>query len=59
MQFSAAVTYNMFVTLGLITAVPVSGGTYKNLSNQPFAGPTITTIIAKTMLKGFRDHILF
>jgi len=32
MQFSAAVTYNMFVTLGLITAVPVSGGTYYNLS---------------------------
>lgn len=25
-QFSAAVTYNMFITLGLITAVPVSAG---------------------------------
>jgi solute carrier family 35 protein F3/4 len=26
-QFSGAVTYNMFVTLGLITSVPVSAGT--------------------------------
>lgn len=26
MQFSSAVTYNMFVTLGLITSVPVSAG---------------------------------
>lgn len=30
MQFSSAVTYNMFVTLGLITAVPVSGGKLSN-----------------------------
>lgn len=27
-QFSAAVTYNLFVTLGLITAVPVSAGNW-------------------------------
>lgn len=32
MQFSSAVTYNMFVTLGLITAVPVSGGNKLNNS---------------------------
>lgn len=25
-QFSGAVTYNMFITLGLITSVPVSAG---------------------------------
>lgn len=28
MQFSSAVTYNMFVTLGLITSVPVSAGKF-------------------------------
>lgn len=27
-QFSSAVTYNMFVTLGLICAVPVSAGNF-------------------------------
>lgn len=29
MQFSSAVTYSMFVTLGLITSVPVSAGKKK------------------------------
>lgn len=28
MQFSVAVTYTMFVTLGLITSVPVSAGKF-------------------------------
>lgn len=48
MQFSAAVTYNMFVTLGLITAVPVSGGTYNNLlklRTPPFQGSLITITV--------------
>ncbi|CAO1431123.1 unnamed protein product [Diamesa tonsa] len=36
-QFSGAITYNMFVTLGLITSVPVSAGkTFKYLINKLF-----------------------
>lgn len=36
-QFSAAVTYSMFVTLGLITSVPVSAGEHSFLKlNETF-----------------------
>lgn len=31
-QFSGAVTYSMFVTLGLITSVPISGGKFNVFS---------------------------
>lgn len=29
-NFSIAITYDLFITLGLITAVPVSAGTWKH-----------------------------
>lgn len=36
-QFSGAITYNMFVTLGLITSVPVSAGkTFNYIINKLF-----------------------
>ncbi|XP_017003471.2 uncharacterized protein [Drosophila takahashii] len=45
MQFSAAVTYNMFVTLGLITAVPVSGALDVILYSANFAGMKLAGVI--------------
>ncbi|CAD6993829.1 unnamed protein product [Ceratitis capitata] len=45
MQFSAAVTYNMFVTLGLITAVPVSGALDVVLYGATFAGMKLAGVI--------------
>ncbi|XP_060647950.1 uncharacterized protein LOC132785738 isoform X3 [Drosophila nasuta] len=45
MQFSAAVTYNMFVTLGLITAVPVSGALDVILYSATFAGMKLAGVI--------------
>lgn len=44
-QFSAAVTYNMFVTLGLITAVPVSGALDVVLYGTTFAGMKLAGVI--------------
>lgn len=44
-QFSAAVTYNMFVTLGLITAVPVSGALDVILYGATFAGMKLAGVI--------------
>ncbi|XP_055848949.1 putative thiamine transporter SLC35F3 isoform X3 [Episyrphus balteatus] len=44
-QFSAAVTYNMFVTLGLITAVPVSGALDVVLYGATFAGMKLAGVI--------------
>ncbi|XP_055377257.1 putative thiamine transporter SLC35F3 isoform X3 [Condylostylus longicornis] len=44
-QFSAAVTYNMFVTLGLITAVPVSGALDVILYSATFAGMKLAGVI--------------
>lgn len=35
-QFSSAVTYSMFVTLGLITSVPVSAGKFAKLGCLQF-----------------------
>uniref|UniRef100_A0A1I8Q7M8 EamA domain-containing protein n=1 Tax=Stomoxys calcitrans TaxID=35570 RepID=A0A1I8Q7M8_STOCA len=45
MQFSSAVTYNMFVTLGLITAVPVSGALDVVLYGATFAGMKLAGVI--------------
>ncbi|TMW46506.1 hypothetical protein DOY81_008409, partial [Sarcophaga bullata] len=45
MQFSSAVTYNMFVTLGLITAVPVSGALDVVLYGATFAGMKLASVI--------------
>ncbi|XP_058057677.1 uncharacterized protein LOC131208802 [Anopheles bellator] len=44
-QFSSAVTYNMFVTLGLITAVPVSAALDIVLYGAHFAGMKLAGII--------------
>ncbi|XP_053680567.1 solute carrier family 35 member F4 [Anopheles nili] len=44
-QFSSAVTYNMFVTLGLITAVPVSAALDIVLYGAQFAGMKLAGII--------------
>ncbi|XP_035774407.1 uncharacterized protein LOC118457180 isoform X3 [Anopheles albimanus] len=44
-QFSSAVTYNMFVTLGLITAVPVSAALDIVLYGANFAGMKLAGII--------------
>ncbi|XP_058813232.1 uncharacterized protein LOC131677427 isoform X2 [Topomyia yanbarensis] len=44
-QFSSAVTYNMFVTLGLITAVPVSAALDIVLYGAHFAGMKLSGII--------------
>ncbi|XP_055907214.1 solute carrier family 35 member F3-like isoform X5 [Eupeodes corollae] len=44
-QFSAAVTYNLFVTLGLITAVPVSGALDVVLYGATFAGMKLAGVI--------------
>ncbi|XP_037911407.1 putative thiamine transporter SLC35F3 isoform X3 [Hermetia illucens] len=44
-QFSSAVTYNLFVTLGLITAVPVSGALDVVLYGAQFAGMKLAGVI--------------
>ncbi|KAL5285257.1 SLC35F4 family protein [Megaselia abdita] len=44
-QFSAAVTYNMFVTLGLITAVPVSGALDIFFNSSTFAGMKLAGLV--------------
>lgn len=44
-QLSEAVTYNMFVTLGLITAVPVSGAVDIVLYGATFAGMKLAGVI--------------
>jgi len=64
MQFSAAVTYNMFVTLGLITAVPVSGGMYTDELLSMFSKSWVDTGWSRSgvslySLEGFRDYELF
>ncbi|XP_063704945.1 solute carrier family 35 member F3 isoform X1 [Culicoides brevitarsis] len=45
MQFSSAVTYNMFVTLGLITSVPVSAALDVVLYEANFYGMKLSGII--------------
>lgn len=49
-QFSSAVTYSMFVTLGLITSVPVSAGTFCHILFNIFRRDVILRSSNETFL---------